>query len=63
MTTATMENGVTVRRVSAAELRQEVADAVAEIAGLTIEEFERLGREDRLEGELRDLWRLVRDVL
>ncbi len=63
MTTATMENGVTVRKVSTAELRQEVADAVADIAGLTIQEFERLGGEGRLEGKLRDLWRLVGGVL
>jgi hypothetical protein len=63
MTTATMENGVTVRRVSRAELRDEVAEAVLDWAGLTMDEFERLGRDQRLEGELLDLWRLVRDLV
>ncbi len=59
MSTATMENGVIVRRVGHAELRREVADAVAEMAGLTIEEFERLGQAERLDGQARDLWRLL----
>lgn len=63
MTTATMENGVTVRRVSREELRAEVAEAVLDRAGLTLLEFERLGRDGRLEGELLDLWRLVRDLV